>query len=1047
MSNDALIAGTVLILLLVLESLPPSESLHPSRRTRWVLGFTGGVASVASFMAPHWNAPELGLLAYPTVVAFLGLYFGALPSAVAGVISLVPVAYLAPNAAPAAAAVLCGTGVLALGWRFLGQRLSMRGAAWLVLAGLAVTLPMVVALLMMLINSLSGGRGPWELSIPWHHGAGMLILGAGRLLLASKARAELARNSTQQALLQREKQLQLAMDAVGGGRWEWDVAEQRFYCHGLFYHAFGITQADADAPDLWQRWYARRHTTDIQRNAEKLARTMNGLEESYEAQFRALDMDGQWRWIMSRGTVVRRDARGRPVRLVGMDVDVTAHREVEDALRSSEAKYTTFYQTLPDPAGISRISDGCYVDVNPALCELLGLPREQIVGRTSTELRIWASDEERARLLEVFRRDGQVERLPMMAQSKGRRIPGLMSARSVMIGADSCFVFVFHDMTEAHRSAEELRALNNQLQQAGRLARLGVWEEERGKGLVYWSDVSMDILGLPHGTPPPSDYIDRYVAPPYREPLREVLRKSMLSGSEWTMEMEVIHADGRLVWVRARGEPEMRNGRAQRMRGVTQDIDESKRAEQRLRLSEDRFSRIFQLMPFPMGLTNRDTGRYVDLNPAWVEVAGIPRDEAIGRTAVELGLCTPEDRQRLLENIDHNGLPVSTELQVNVRGGPPRTVLQSMRPTEFDGEPCWLFSVHDITDRKRNEERVREREELLSLTISAASLGLWDWDLHLGTVTGDSRWRAMYNLPDGPDAPPAVRWKDTLAIDDSKRIEIELVRHQGNPSTPFDATCRIDPADGRAVRWVHNLGKIVGFDADGAPRRMLGVAIDVTPQREQEVLLQRLALYDALTGLPNRVLLARTLQESMNHARKTGSQLGVAYLDLDGFKPVNDLLGHTMGDRLLVVVAERLTRSLRPRDCVARLGGDEFVILMPDLQSVGDCEAMLRRVMESISAFYTLDTERIMVTASIGFTMFPTDDADADALLRHADQAMYAAKQAGRKRDTQFDAAQERAAQQRREQTRHLRDALAGAQFTLYLQPKVEMQTGAVVGA
>ena len=187
------------------------------------------------------------------------------------------------------------------------------------------------------------------------------------------------------------------------------------------------------------------------------------------------------------------------------------------------------------------------------------------------------------------------------------------------------------------------------------------------------------------------------------------------------------------------------------------------------------------------------------------------------------------------------------------------------------------------------------------------------------------------------------------------------------------------------MRWVRNLGKIVGFDEQGRPARMLGVAIDVTPQREQEVMLQRLALYDALTGLPNRVLLARKLQEGMAQARDTGKQLGVAYLDLDGFKPVNDRLGHGAGDRLLVVVGGRLTRALQPVDTVARLGGDEFVILMPGLDSVSDCDRILGRVMESISAPYTLDTERVVVTASIGYTIFPQDDADADTLLRHAD--------------------------------------------------------------
>ena len=249
------------------------------------------------------------------------------------------------------------------------------------------------------------------------------------------------------------------------------------------------------------------------------------------------------------------------------------------------------------------------------------------------------------------------------------------------------------------------------------------------------------------------------------------------------------------------------------------------------------------------------------------------------------------------------------------------------------------------------------------------------------------------------------------------------------------------------MRWVRNLGKIVGFDEQGRPACMPGVAIDVTPQREQEVMLQRLALYDALTGLPNRVLLARKLQECMAQARDTGKQLSVAYLDLDGFKPVNDRLGHGAGDRLLVVVGGRLTRALQPVDTVARLGGDEFVILMPGLDSEADCERIPGRVMESISAPYTLDTERVVVTASIGYTIFPQDDADADTLLRHADQAMYAAKQAGRNRFHQFDAAQERAVQLLRAQGHYLREALAQAQFTLYLQPKVDMRSGTVVGA
>lgn len=1033
-------------LLLVLAGLPPREALHPSRRTLLLLGLCGGLVSVASFEALQWNAPELQVVAYPTAAAFVALYFGIPAALLTAAIALLAVLRVDTSAAAPAMAVLGSALAVGQLWRLASEQALLRPRPWAAMAGLSLTLPVAIAAALWASRSAPGADAGLAASLPWYHGAGALMLGVGWLLLRSKARSDLAREDIQLALAQQDKQLRLALDSMGGGRWEWDVMNRRFRCHGSFYETFGITAADSDDPNLWARWYALRHPDDAERNATKLARTMDGLEDTYEAEFRVKDTEGRWRWIMSRGTVASRDRQQRPTSLIGMDVDVSTHHEVQNALRSSEAKYTTFYQTLPDPAGISRLSDGRYIDVNPAFCERLALRREEVIGRTSTELKIWASDQERARLVETFHREGKVDRLPLVAQSGGVRIPGLMSARSVLVDGEDCFVFVFHDMTETYRASEELRALNGLLQQAGRLARLGAWEDERGKGLVYWSDVCFDIHGLPPGSPLPHDYIDRHVAPAYREPLRERFRQSILERTEWSMEMEVLHADGRLLWVRARGEPVVENGRVTRVRGVMQDIDEAKRAEQRLRQSEERFSRIFQLMPYPMGLSHRKDGRYVDINPAWVEMLGIPREEAIGRTAVELGIFTAQDRERLMQQARQGGQLSSYEVNLHVRGGGMRTVLQSMRATEFDGEPCWLFSVHDITDRKRNEERVREREELLSLTISAAALGLWDWNLQTGTVTGDSRWWAMRGLSAHGAVPVPTQWSAGIAQEDIDRIASELSRHQAHPGTPFDVTWRVNQA-ADAVRWVRNLGKIVGFDPQGRPQRMLGVAIDVTPQREQEVLLQRLALYDALTGLPNRVLLARKLQECMNQARASGRQLGVAYLDLDGFKPVNDRLGHGAGDRLLVVVGGRLTRALRPVDTVARLGGDEFVILMPGLESIAECERMLHRVMDSISAPYSLDTERVVVTASIGYTVFPQDDADADALLRHADQAMYAAKQAGRNRFHQFDAAQERAVQLQREQGMHLRQALDAEQFTLYLQPKVDMRSGAVVGA
>ena len=147
-------------------------------------------------------------------------------------------------------------------------------------------------------------------------------------------------------LRQRDQQMRLALDSLGGGRWEWDIARQKFACYGRFYEAFGVEAGAGD--DTWERWHTRKHPADAARLADKLERAMRGQLDTYEAEFRILDTAGRWRWVISRGLVGRRDAAGRPLTLMGMDVDVTAQHEVEDALRASEAKYTTIYQTLPE---------------------------------------------------------------------------------------------------------------------------------------------------------------------------------------------------------------------------------------------------------------------------------------------------------------------------------------------------------------------------------------------------------------------------------------------------------------------------------------------------------------------------------------------------------------------------------------------------------------------------------------------------------------------------------------------------------------------------
>ena len=239
--------------------------------------------------------------------------------------------------------------------------------------------------------------------------------------------------------------------------------------------------------------------------------------------------------------------------------------------------------------------------------------------------------------------------------------------------------------------------------------------------------------------------------------------------------------------------------------------------------------------------------------------------------------------------------------------------------------------------------------------------------------------------------------------------------------------------------------------ADGGVRNHVMAVTDITHTRQQWEQLQRQAHFDELTRLPNRVRLAQMLQAAMQTSRREGSLLTVCYLDLDHFKPVNDRFGHEAGDRLLVELANRMRRSLRSwaggDDVVARIGGDEFVLLLRTA-TLEESRHAVERVLNQVCQPYALGVGEgpVMVTASIGATVFPLDGADAETLLRHADHAMYGAKQAGRNGYLFFDAEHDRRAEARFVALGRVQEALDAAEFRLYFQPKVDMRSGKVLG-
>lgn len=232
----------------------------------------------------------------------------------------------------------------------------------------------------------------------------------------------------------------------------------------------------------------------------------------------------------------------------------------------------------------------------------------------------------------------------------------------------------------------------------------------------------------------------------------------------------------------------------------------------------------------------------------------------------------------------------------------------------------------------------------------------------------------------------------------------------------------------------------------GRVQNYVALFSDITVLKLQQEELEHGAHFDALTDLPNRLLLSDRLKQAMTMCLRNHHSLAVLYMDLDGFKAINDQFGHEAGDVLLVEVSKRMKATLRDVDTLARMGGDEFVAVLSNVDSVQDCMQMIARILDACAQPVRIQGEDLKVTASIGVTLFPQDNAEPDQLMRHADQAMYEAKQSGKNKFHMFDSAQEAEAKSRSQLQEQIAQGIANDEFVLHYQPKVNMRTGAIMG-
>ena len=514
-------------------------------------------------------------------------------------------------------------------------------------------------------------------------------------------------------------------------------------------------------------------------------------------------------------------------------------------------------------------------------------------------------------------------------------------------------------------------------------------------------------------------------------------RAGIVSGS---FEHVILRADGSEVPVEIMLQTVMMHGKPMFL-AVLRDIAERKRAAAALKESSQWLALLFEQTPLAVIRWDSDF-RIKEWNPAAEIIFGYAKAEAMGCHGMDLIL--PDSARPHVEHIWKSllaeiGGQRSTNENITKDG---RTIYCEWYNTpllDSDGQIIGAGSlVQDVTEQKLAAENLRITASVFDNTqeaimITDADNVIIDVNPAFTCITGYSRQEVIGKNPrllssGRQDQAFYNKMWGSLKQNMAWRGEIWNRRKSGEVYAEMLSISAISDNDGRLLRYVC-------------------VFSDISHIKEHEAELKHIAHFDTLTGIPNRVLLADRMKQAIAQTSREQGMMAVCYLDLDGFKPINDTLGHEIGDLVLIEVAKRIGNTIRGGDTVARLGGDEFVVLLLGQEQGEECVATLERLLEAIAQPITVKDKSPAISASIGVSIYPLDDEDPDTLLRHADQAMYVAKQSGKNRFHIYDPALDLRARDQHEFLKSIRHALEHEQFELHYQPKVNLRTRKLVGA
>jgi diguanylate cyclase (GGDEF)-like protein/PAS domain S-box-containing protein len=867
--------------------------------------------------------------------------------------------------------------------------------------------------------------------------------------------------------------LRLALDVGNTGLWDIDFDSGRIRYSDSGLALFGY-RPDQITPTM-AGWLSLVHSADIPTLNAAFDAHLAGETPRFKAEYRLRDADGHWHWVLDRGQVISRFGDGSPRRAIGCYVDITERRQMEERLRASLAALAEA-QTIGHVGSWTVDVESGALDCSAETYRIFGFQPGALLTAKDFAQHLHPDDQATLRQCWTDMLGGQriVQAVRLNTGHDLRWIEVHMQARFDWRGKPTLAVGTVQDITDL-RNAQMMLEVQRELARAlaagsdrAEVLRVildsALRVDHLDGGGIYWRAANGDY-DLVHHRGFSETFVKTVAHLPADSAQADLIRVGRIAcscsklGPQCTHPDLITHAPLQAEGLRSLAVlPVMVDGEAlaclnlgswrsptispeslQQLESFALQFGETLQRQQAIedaRHQRENLQGLFdRLADFLFILDGSGCIRHV--NRVVYDRLGYSPDQLLGKPVLEMH--PPEIRA--------DAARIVSEMLAGTRGACPLPLQRAdggliMVETNvvagiWDGQPALFGISRDISERIAAESHQRlavsvfdGAEEGIVITDAAATIV--DVNPAFTDITGYSRAEVIGQRPS--------------------------ILKSGHHGAEFYQTMwQTLQATGRWRGEVLNRTKSGEFYAeqlsitavrgdDGLTAHYVGMFSDVTVAKEQQRRLERLAHYDSLTQLPNRTLLTDRLDQAMAQARREAYLLAVCCLDLDGFKPVNDQFGHDAGDHLLREVAQRLRDCVRGIDTVARLGGDEFVLLLGNLESVIECEHALDRTLATLARPFLIEGKEIRISGSLGVALYPSDDVDAETLLRHADLAMYEAKQGGRNRYALFDAEQDKHLREHRTALTRLRQAMQDHEFELFYQPKVDMRRGVVLG-